>query len=67
MTEPKRTPPEPPEERDEPPPRRGALIALIVIAVLLVGGLWLSRVLHDTGRLQDCVMAGRTNCAPVGQ
>lgn len=52
---------------DDQPPRRGALIALIVIAVLLAGGFWLSRTLRDTGRIQDCAMAGRTNCAPVGQ
>jgi hypothetical protein len=54
-------------EPDDQPPRRGALIALIVIAVLLVGGIWLSRTLHGVGNLQDCVMSGRTNCAPVGQ
>ena len=48
-------------------PRRGALIALVVVAVLVLGGIWLSRTLHGVGRLQDCVMAGRHNCAPVGQ
>jgi hypothetical protein len=58
----------PTEEPDEPGgPPRAALIALIVIAVLIAGGIWLSHSLHDTSRLQDCVMAGRTNCAPVGQ
>ncbi len=46
-------------------PPRAALIALAVIAVLVVGGLWLAHTLHGVGRLQDCVMAGRTNCAPV--
>lgn len=53
---------------DEPDPgggRRGALIALVVILILTAGGLWLARTLHGVGRLQDCVMAGRTNCAPV--
>ena len=47
------------------PPRRGALIALLVIVALIAGGLWLARTLHGVGRLQDCVMSGRTNCAPV--
>jgi hypothetical protein len=56
-------PPAPPP--DEQPPRRGALIALVVIAVLLAGGLWLSRTLHETGRVQDCVMSGRKDCAPL--
>lgn len=60
MSEPSAPPPDEP-----PPPRRGALIALIVLAVLLIGGLWLSRTLHSTGQLQDCVMSGRTNCAPI--
>ena len=46
-------------------PPRGALIALIVIALLVVGGLWLAHTLRGVGRLQDCVMAGRSNCAPV--
>lgn len=51
---------------DEPAPnRRGALIAIVVIAVLIAGGIWLSRTLHGVGKIQDCVMAGRNNCAPV--
>lgn len=47
-------------------PRRGALVALLLIVALIAGGIWLARTLHGVGRLQDCVMAGRTNCAPVG-
>jgi hypothetical protein len=55
------------DDEEEQPHRRGALIALVVVVVLLIGGLWLSHVLHGVGQLQDCVMSGRTNCAPVGQ
>jgi hypothetical protein len=55
---------EPPED-DDTPPRRGALIALLLVAALAVGGLWLSQHLAAVGRLQDCVMSGRTNCAPL--
>jgi hypothetical protein len=58
-------PPRPDDEDNEPGPRRGALVALIVIAVLVAGGIWLAQTLHNTGRIQDCVMAGRSNCAPV--
>ena len=59
--------PDEPDEDEAPPQRRGALIALVLVLVLLAGGLWLSRVLHGVGAIQDCVMSGRTNCAPVGK
>ena len=55
---------EPPED-DDTPPRRGALVALLLVAALAVGGLWLTQHLAAVGRLQDCVMSGRTNCAPL--
>ncbi len=44
---------------------RGALIALVVVAVLVAGGLFLVHVLGEAGRIQDCVAAGRSNCAPI--
>ncbi len=57
---------DPPEEES---PRggasRGPLVALILIVVLILGGLWLSQRLRAVSNLQDCVMSGRTNCAPV--
>jgi hypothetical protein len=56
---------QPPPEPPPPDGRRGALIGLIVIALLVVGGLILAHVLHDSARLQDCVLSGRTNCAPI--
>jgi hypothetical protein len=49
----------------EPDSRRGALIGLAVLILLVLGGLVLTHVLRDTARLQDCVMSGRTNCAPI--
>ncbi len=52
-------------EPDPSPSRRGALLALVAILCLLVGGLWLERRMHDTGKLEDCLMAGRKNCAPI--
>lgn len=55
-----------PQDESDAPSRRGALVALAVIAVLVIGGIVLSQSLHSTSRLQDCVMAGRTNCAPAG-
>ena len=49
----------------EGPGGRGALVALAVLLVIVAGGVWLSGALRSSNRVQDCVMAGRTNCAPV--
>ncbi|HVW69886.1 MAG TPA: hypothetical protein VHB68_12985 [Steroidobacteraceae bacterium] len=50
----------------QPDSRRGALIGLGVVLALIIVGLLLARELRSTARLQDCVMSGRTNCAPIG-
>jgi len=42
--------------------RRGALVGLLVAAVMLAVGLWLAHALTSASKIQDCVMAGRTNC-----
>jgi len=53
-------------DRDDPPDgRRGALLGLGIVVLLLVAGWILIHILHNTSRVQDCVMSGRTNCAPV--
>ncbi len=44
---------------------RQIVAALILLAVLLGGGLWLTGALRKTSSIQDCAMAGRTNCAPI--
>jgi hypothetical protein len=49
----------------EPPPRRAALVGLLVALAVLVLGVVLVRVLGKSGRLEDCELSGRTNCAPV--
>jgi hypothetical protein len=56
---------EEPERSRLPDPRRAALLGLILTLLLVVVGLVLVRVLTRASRLQDCVMAGRTNCAPI--
>jgi hypothetical protein len=53
-----------PEPR-QPDPRRAALVGMLVALLLVIVGLILVKVLGDSGRLQDCVMSGRTNCAPI--
>ena len=45
--------------------RRNALIALVVVVVIIGVGVWLSGVMGSASRMQDCVMQGRSNCAPV--
>jgi hypothetical protein len=40
-------------------------ISLVVVAVLVVGGFYVVRTLEADSKLQDCVMSGRKNCAPV--
>ena len=49
----------------ETDPRWMALLRLILVAALVVGGLLLVRELRGVSQLQDCVMSGRTNCAPI--
>jgi hypothetical protein len=48
-----------------PDPRRGAVVGLVVTLLLVLGGVLLVHVLSRTAKLQDCVMSGRTNCAPI--
>jgi hypothetical protein len=50
---------------DEGPGRRGLLVALAVIVVLVLAGWWISGALHRGAAVQDCVMQGRSNCAPI--
>jgi hypothetical protein len=45
--------------------QRAALIGLAICLLLVLGGLFLVYELKKTSELQDCVMQGRTNCAPV--
>jgi len=56
---------EDPETPRLPDPRRAALLMLIVTLLLVVLGVVLVRVLGRAARLQDCVMSGRTDCAPI--
>jgi hypothetical protein len=45
--------------------RRQALIAGGAVILLMVVGFVLARTLWSSARLQDCLMSGRTNCAPI--
>ena len=49
-------------EPQPPDNRRGAIAGLLIAVLLLAVGIWLVRDLTAASKLQDCVMAGRTNC-----
>jgi hypothetical protein len=44
---------------------RAVLLALAVVLLLVLGGLYLFYMLRDASQRQDCLMQGRSNCAPV--
>ena len=46
---------------EEPPSRGRALAALVLVA----GGYVLARHLASVTQTEDCLMAGRRNCAPI--
>ena len=48
-----------------PDPRLAALLGLLITLLLVLGGLLVVHKLGRMARLQDCVMSGRTNCAPI--
>jgi hypothetical protein len=54
------------DREDEADQRRSAaLIGLIIILALAIAGVWLVRELREKSQLEDCLMSGRTNCAPI--
>jgi hypothetical protein len=53
---------DPEEERR----RTRSNVAALIFAAILIGLGWLLvQKLGATGRIQDCLMSGRTNCAPI--
>jgi hypothetical protein len=53
------------EEREGEARRTAALMGFIIILVLAIAGIMLMRELDKNGRLEDCLMSGRKNCAPI--
>ena len=52
-------------DREADERRSAALIGLIIILALAIAGVLLVRELREMSRLEDCLMSGRTNCAPI--
>jgi hypothetical protein len=44
--------------------RRALIVAGVVVAIIVIGVL-LERELASSAKLQDCLLSGRTNCAPI--
>jgi hypothetical protein len=57
------------QEQDEPIDYRHRmimnLIALAILISLVVLGVWIADTISDLQREQDCLMQGRSNCAPI--
>ena len=54
------------DENEQDDARRStALIGFIIILVLAIAGVVLVRELGKKARIEDCLMAGRTNCVPI--
>jgi len=45
--------------------RRAALIGLVICAFLVIAAYYLMNALRDEGNREDCLMSGRSNCAPL--
>jgi len=62
-------PARPPAARGDPDAERARsranLVALAVVAVLVLAAWLLVQKLGQTSRTEDCLMSGRTNCAPI--
>jgi len=52
-------------EREDADRRTAALMGFAVILVLAIAGVVLVRELRLKASLEDCLMAGRRNCAPI--
>jgi hypothetical protein len=55
----------PRDEDPGPDSRRPAVIGLIVVMVLVAASYFLVTALRNNANLEDCLMSGRKNCAPI--
>jgi hypothetical protein len=56
---------QPPDDHDGERSRSAALIGLVVVALLVVAAVYLVHALRNESQLEDCLMSGRSNCAPI--
>jgi hypothetical protein len=53
------------EDRESDDRRTAALMGLAIVLSLAVAGVVLVRDLGQEAKLEDCLLSGRTNCAPI--
>ena len=53
------------DEKAEADRRTAALMGFALILLLAIAAIVLMRELAKNGRLEDCLMSGRHNCAPI--
>ena len=51
--------------RDDEARRTAALMGFALVLALAIAGVILVRELRNNASLEDCLMAGRRNCAPI--
>jgi uncharacterized protein HemX len=61
----KSSPPSHDQPEDNAGRARGNVAALILAAILVAAGWLLVQKLGQSSKMQDCLMSGRTNCAPI--
>jgi hypothetical protein len=52
-------------DNDDAARRTAALMGFIVILLLAIAAVFLVRELRSNANLEDCLMSGRRNCAPI--
>jgi hypothetical protein len=52
-------------DRETDDRRTAALMGLVIVLALAIAGVVLVRDLGAESKLEDCLMSGRTNCAPI--
>jgi hypothetical protein len=53
------------DDEKEVATRRRSMVALAIVVILLVVGWVLAHELYANGKLEDCLLSGRTNCEPI--
>jgi hypothetical protein len=53
------------DDRETDDRRTAALMGLVIVLALAIAGVVLVRDLGAESKLEDCLMSGRTNCAPI--